>query len=88
MVQDSELPKNNNLNTETNTNFDTISATNDQNTNDNNKNIQNSNETLIDEYETAQDNNNLFPNNDGSVDDNLNDKEKAQEDTQNNGKVT
>ena len=95
MVRDSELPKNNNLNTETNTHFDTISA-NDQNINDNNKegdtDIQNSNETLIDEYETAQDNNNLSPNNDGRntssnkeiADDGLNDIEQAKEDTNNN----
>ena len=90
MVQNSELPKYNNLNTETNTHFDTISA-NDQNINDDNKDtdIQNSNETIIDEFETVQDNSNCSPNNDGtntssnkeSADDTLNDIEQAKEDT-------
>ena len=78
MVQDSELPKNNNLNTETNTHFDTISV-NDQKIND--TDIQNNNETLIDEYETLQDNSNLSPNNDST---NTSPSKESADDTLNN----
>ena len=74
MVQDSELPEKINLNIETNTYFDDkenktdANTANDQNINDNNKDtdIQNSNEILIDEYQTVQDSRNHDPNNDSA----------------------
>ena len=72
---------------------DTITS-NDQNINDNKKDtdIQNSNEILIDEYETVQDSSNPDPNNDitntssthnneESADDGLNDTDEANKDT-------